>query len=94
MTSVILNDIITCSPVCQRSKATRAAMSRLSERHILKTKYAKLLTVPTRGCSTVASPSQYQLSRATVQPQKHVRHPQQLFHTRDISSHILVPFAT
>ena len=45
-------------------------MSRLSERHISKTKAAKLLTVPTRGCSTVESPAQYQLSRATVQPTK------------------------
>jgi len=45
-------------------------MSRLSEQHMLKTKYVKLLSVPIRVCSTVKSPSQYQLSRTTVQPTK------------------------
>ena len=45
-------------------------MSRLSEQHMSKTKSTKLLSVPTRVCSTVESPAQYQLSRATVQPTK------------------------
>jgi len=53
--------------ICQRSKVTRPAMSQLSERHISKTKFAKLLTAPTRGCRTIESPT---LSCATVQPTK------------------------
>jgi len=53
--------------IWQRSKATRPAMSQLSDRHILKTNSFKLLTVPTHGYSTVENPAQYQLSRATVQ---------------------------
>jgi len=56
--------------VCQRSEATRSAMSQLLERHISKTKFVKLLTVPIRGCSEVKSPVQYQLSRATIHPKK------------------------
>jgi len=43
--------------ICQRSKATRPTMSWLSEQHMSKTKYDKLLTVPTRDCSTVESPT-------------------------------------
>jgi len=34
--------------ICQRSKATRPEMSLLYERHTSKTKFAKLLTIPTR----------------------------------------------
>jgi len=56
--------------ICQWSKAIRSAISRLSGRHISKTKFAKLLTVPTHGCSTVESPAQYQISCATIQPTK------------------------
>jgi len=45
-------------------------MSQLSEQHMSKTKSAKMISTPTRVCSTVESPTQYQLSRAIVQPTK------------------------
>jgi len=64
-------------------------MSRLSEQHMLKTKSAKLLSVPTRVCSTIESPAQYQLSHATVHQKKHANHPQQSYHTRGRSPHIV-----
>jgi len=56
--------------IYQRSKVTRPAMCWLSEQHMSKIKYVKLLSNPTCLCSTVECPAQYQLSRATVQPTK------------------------
>jgi len=75
--------------ICQRSKATRPAMSQLSEQHMSKTKSAKLLSVPTRVCSTVESPAQYNFHAQPYSPQKHVNHPQQLYHTMGRSPHIV-----
>ena len=65
------------------------AMSRLSERHILKTKSVKLLTVPTHGCSTVKRRAHYQLSRATVQPTKACQSSSTAVSHQGKSSHIV-----
>jgi len=75
--------------ICQRSKATRPAMSRLSEQHMSKTKSAKLFSVSTCVCSTVEVLPNTNPHAPPYNPQKHANHPQQLYHTRDRPPHIV-----